>query len=179
MVVEGEVLNDFSRFVGILIAEFAAGGAVNLALKMKGDMIIKNLDLKPTIDAMMRDFLYVKEVEQGEMSSKILPLVMDPAGRCYEWITLTHRLFNIDALTNSMNYKPVVTRNQSNGNAGTKACNDASKARMEIVPGKKLQFYYMWPANPLFSQDSKSSHDVGLYTFQENRKREDAKSPKG
>ncbi|GKA10356.1 hypothetical protein Tco_0689789 [Tanacetum coccineum] len=57
MVVEGEVLNDFSRFFGILVAEFVAGGAVNLALKMKGDMIIKNLDLKPIIDAMMRDFL--------------------------------------------------------------------------------------------------------------------------
>nr|GEW16914.1 hypothetical protein [Tanacetum cinerariifolium] len=57
MVVEGEVFNDFPRFVGILIAEFAAGGMVNLAFKMKGYMIIKNLDLKPTIDAMMRDFL--------------------------------------------------------------------------------------------------------------------------
>ncbi|GKG05968.1 hypothetical protein Tco_0326054, partial [Tanacetum coccineum] len=40
---------------GVLIAEFSAGSAVNLALKMKGDMIIKNLDLKPTIDVMMRD----------------------------------------------------------------------------------------------------------------------------
>nr|GEY24514.1 hypothetical protein CTI12_AA182560 [Tanacetum cinerariifolium] len=57
MVVESEVLNDFPRFVGILIAEFFAGDAVNHALKMKGDMIIKKLDLKPTIDAMMRDFL--------------------------------------------------------------------------------------------------------------------------
>ncbi|GKF87202.1 hypothetical protein Tco_0258079 [Tanacetum coccineum] len=57
MVVESEVLNDFPRFIGILIAEFAAGGAINLALKMKRDMIIKKLDLKPTIDAMMRDFL--------------------------------------------------------------------------------------------------------------------------
>ncbi|GKA23741.1 hypothetical protein Tco_0709774 [Tanacetum coccineum] len=62
-VVKGEILNDFLRFISILIAEFAAGDAVNLALKMKGDMmmkgdmIIKNLDLKPTIDAMMRDFL--------------------------------------------------------------------------------------------------------------------------
>nr|GEZ12957.1 hypothetical protein [Tanacetum cinerariifolium] len=36
---------------------FATGGAVNLAFKMKGDMIIKDLDLKPTIDAMMREFL--------------------------------------------------------------------------------------------------------------------------
>ncbi|GJW54263.1 putative ribonuclease H-like domain-containing protein [Tanacetum coccineum] len=40
-------------------------------------------------------------------------------------------LFDIDALTKSMNYKPVVAGNQSNGNAGTKACDDAGKARME------------------------------------------------
>nr|GEY54401.1 ribonuclease H-like domain-containing protein [Tanacetum cinerariifolium] len=33
-------------------------------------------------------------------------------------------LFDIDALTKSMNYKPVVAGNQSNGNAGTKACDD-------------------------------------------------------
>ncbi|GJR06781.1 putative ribonuclease H-like domain-containing protein [Tanacetum coccineum] len=41
-------------------------------------------------------------------------------------------LFDIDSLTKSMNYKPVVVGNQSNGNAGTKACDDAGKARMEI-----------------------------------------------
>ncbi|GJS10123.1 hypothetical protein Tco_0366919 [Tanacetum coccineum] len=57
MVVESEVLNDFLRFVSILISEFAGGDVVNLALEMKGDMIVKKLDLKPTIDAMMRDFL--------------------------------------------------------------------------------------------------------------------------
>nr|GEV71388.1 hypothetical protein [Tanacetum cinerariifolium] len=50
-------------------------------------------------------------------------------------------LFDMDALIKSMNYKPVVAGNQSNGNAGTKAnCNagtkaygDAGKARMETV----------------------------------------------
>nr|GEX14092.1 hypothetical protein [Tanacetum cinerariifolium] len=57
MVVESEVLNEFPKFIGILFAEFAAGGGVNLSLKMKGDMIIKYLDFKPTIDAMIRDFL--------------------------------------------------------------------------------------------------------------------------
>ncbi|GJS01295.1 hypothetical protein Tco_0317803 [Tanacetum coccineum] len=75
MVMESEVLNDFPRFVNILIEEFAAGGTINLALKMKGDMIVKNLDLKPTIDAMMRDFLYPswwKELSK-ETISKILP----------------------------------------------------------------------------------------------------------
>ncbi|GJY89545.1 putative ribonuclease H-like domain-containing protein [Tanacetum coccineum] len=40
-------------------------------------------------------------------------------------------LFDIDALTMSMNYKPIVAGNQSNGNAGTKACDDPGKARME------------------------------------------------
>ncbi|GJV74519.1 putative ribonuclease H-like domain-containing protein, partial [Tanacetum coccineum] len=40
-------------------------------------------------------------------------------------------LFDIDALTNYMNYKPVVAGNQSNGNVGTKACDDAGKDRME------------------------------------------------
>ncbi|GJZ60239.1 hypothetical protein Tco_0616055 [Tanacetum coccineum] len=41
MVVESKVLNDFPRFFSILIAEVVAGGAVNLVLKMKRDMIIK------------------------------------------------------------------------------------------------------------------------------------------
>ncbi|GKA26671.1 putative ribonuclease H-like domain-containing protein [Tanacetum coccineum] len=41
-------------------------------------------------------------------------------------------LFDIDALTKLMNYKLVIVGNQSNGNAGTKACDNASKARMEI-----------------------------------------------
>ncbi|GJT41232.1 putative ribonuclease H-like domain-containing protein [Tanacetum coccineum] len=40
-------------------------------------------------------------------------------------------LFDIDALTKSMNYNPVVTGNQSNGNVGTKACDDEGKARVE------------------------------------------------
>nr|GFB32998.1 ribonuclease H-like domain-containing protein [Tanacetum cinerariifolium] len=45
-------------------------------------------------------------------------------------------LFDIDELTNSMNYKSVITRNQSNGNAGIKSCDDADKDRMETIPGK-------------------------------------------
>ncbi|GJW17184.1 ribonuclease H-like domain-containing protein [Tanacetum coccineum] len=38
-------------------------------------------------------------------------------------------LFDIDTLTKSMNYKPVVAGNQSNGNAGTKENVDAGQAR--------------------------------------------------
>ncbi|GJX94741.1 putative ribonuclease H-like domain-containing protein [Tanacetum coccineum] len=47
-------------------------------------------------------------------------------------------LFDIDPLTKSIKYKPVVAGNQSNGNAGTKACDDAGKARMETEIMKKV-----------------------------------------
>nr|GEZ40487.1 hypothetical protein [Tanacetum cinerariifolium] len=66
-------------------------------------------------------------------------------------------LFDIDALTKSMNYKPVVAGNQSNGNAGTKACDDAGKARMETVPGKDYILLPLWTVDLLISQESKSS----------------------
>ncbi|GJY95086.1 retrovirus-related pol polyprotein from transposon TNT 1-94 [Tanacetum coccineum] len=61
-------------------------------------------------------------------------------------------LFDIDALTKSMNCKPVVAGNQSNGNAGTKACDDAGKARMETVPGKDYILLPLWTANPSLVQ---------------------------
>ncbi|GKF53698.1 retrovirus-related pol polyprotein from transposon TNT 1-94 [Tanacetum coccineum] len=64
-------------------------------------------------------------------------------------------LFDIDALTNSMNYKPVVVGNQSNGNAGTKACDDASKARMETIPGKDYILLPMWKRRMLKIQGIK------------------------
>ncbi|GJR70286.1 retrovirus-related pol polyprotein from transposon TNT 1-94 [Tanacetum coccineum] len=80
-------------------------------------------------------------------------------------------LFDIDALTKSMNYKPVVAGNQSNGNAGTKACNDAGKARMETVPGKDYILLPMWPADLLFSSRfNKSSPDAGFKPLGEEEK---------
>ncbi|GJZ02270.1 ribonuclease H-like domain-containing protein [Tanacetum coccineum] len=71
-------------------------------------------------------------------------------------------LFDIDALTKSMNYKPVVAGNQSNDNAGTKACDDTGKARMETVPGKDYIMLPLWIADPPFSQSLKSSPDAGF-----------------
>ncbi|GJU04793.1 retrovirus-related pol polyprotein from transposon TNT 1-94 [Tanacetum coccineum] len=83
-------------------------------------------------------------------------------------------LFDIDALTKSMNYKPVVTGNQSNGNSGTKACDDAGKARMEIVLGKDYILLPLWTADPPFSQTSKSSPDAGFKpSGNDEKKKED------
>nr|GEX44831.1 putative ribonuclease H-like domain-containing protein [Tanacetum cinerariifolium] len=52
--------------------------------------------------------------------------------------------------------------NQSNGNAGTKACDDACKARMETVPGKDYILLPLWTVDLLISQESKSSQDDGF-----------------
>ncbi|GJZ55369.1 ribonuclease H-like domain-containing protein, partial [Tanacetum coccineum] len=42
-------------------------------------------------------------------------------------------LFGIDALTKSMNYKPVIAGNRSNGNACTKACDDAGDNEKKVT----------------------------------------------
>ncbi|GKE73625.1 putative ribonuclease H-like domain-containing protein [Tanacetum coccineum] len=47
-------------------------------------------------------------------------------------------LFDIDALRKSMNYKPLVAGNHLNGNAGTKACDDAVQ-RVLLMLDSKLQ----------------------------------------
>ncbi|GJY50103.1 putative ribonuclease H-like domain-containing protein [Tanacetum coccineum] len=86
-------------------------------------------------------------------------------------------VFDIDALTKSMNYKPVVVGNQTNGNAGTKAYDDAGKAGMETVPGKDYILLPMWPAEPLFSQNSKVSPDAGFKPSGEEEMK-DAEDPR-
>ncbi|GJW70367.1 retrovirus-related pol polyprotein from transposon TNT 1-94 [Tanacetum coccineum] len=49
-----------------------------------------------------------------------------------------HWLFDIDALTKSMNYNPVVVGNQFNGNAGTKAYDDTdNEKKVTEEPGKE------------------------------------------
>ncbi|GJS74726.1 uncharacterized mitochondrial protein-like protein [Tanacetum coccineum] len=65
-------------------------------------------------------------------------------------------------LTKSMNYKPVVAGNQSNGNAGTKACDGAGKARIETILGKDYILLPLWTVDPPFSQILKSSPDAGF-----------------
>ncbi|GKA88440.1 hypothetical protein Tco_0810204 [Tanacetum coccineum] len=66
MVVKKEILDDFLRFLGVLIAKLAAGSTINFTFKMNGDMIIENLDLEPKIDAMMRDVLNLEVLPGGK-----------------------------------------------------------------------------------------------------------------
>nr|GEW92532.1 reverse transcriptase domain-containing protein [Tanacetum cinerariifolium] len=85
-------------------------------------------------------------------------------------------LFGIDVLTKSMNYKPVVTGNQSNGSAGTKACDSVGKARVEIVPKKDYILLPLWTQDLLFSSSSKDSHGARFKPSGEEEKK-DAEDP--
>ncbi|GJR77469.1 putative ribonuclease H-like domain-containing protein [Tanacetum coccineum] len=71
----------------------------------------------------------------------------------------------------SENTPNIAGRNQSNGNAGTKACEDAGKARMETVPGKDYILLPLWTNDPPFSQSSKSSQDDGSKPSSEDEKK--------
>ncbi|GKD47833.1 hypothetical protein Tco_1276809 [Tanacetum coccineum] len=77
-------------------------------------------------------------------------------------VTILNTIDHQDALTKSMNYKPVVAGNQSNGNACTKACDDAGKAKVETVPGKDYILLPLWTQDPPFSSSPKDSPDAGF-----------------
>ncbi|GJX15467.1 ribonuclease H-like domain-containing protein [Tanacetum coccineum] len=62
-------------------------------------------------------------------------------------------LFDIDALTRTINYEPIVAGTQSNGFAGTKASDNAGQARKETKPVKNYILLPLWTADLPFSQD--------------------------
>ncbi|GKC82057.1 putative ribonuclease H-like domain-containing protein [Tanacetum coccineum] len=82
-------------------------------------------------------------------------------------------LFDIDALTRTMNYKPIVAGTQSNGFAGTKASDNAGQARKETEPIKDYILLPLWTADPSCSQDPKSSHDDGSKPSSDDGKKVD------
>ncbi|GKF33820.1 ribonuclease H-like domain-containing protein, partial [Tanacetum coccineum] len=71
-------------------------------------------------------------------------------------------LFDIDALTISMNYKLVVVWNQTNGNAGTKENIDAGQAGKKIVPDQEYILLPLLTSDQSLSKSSKDSLDVGF-----------------
>ncbi|GJT77841.1 putative ribonuclease H-like domain-containing protein [Tanacetum coccineum] len=78
-------------------------------------------------------------------------------------------LFDIDALTISINYRPVVAGNQTNGNAGTKENIDACQDGKKIVPDQK---YILLPLLTFNSSLSKSLKDSPNAEFKPSREEE-------
>nr|GEZ10807.1 hypothetical protein [Tanacetum cinerariifolium] len=80
-------------------------------------------------------------------------------------------LFDIDVLTKSMSYKPVVAGIESNGSAGTKACDNIGKTRVETVPDKDYILLPLWTKDPPFSSSTKDSPGAGYKPSKEEEKR--------
>ncbi|GKE36140.1 ribonuclease H-like domain-containing protein [Tanacetum coccineum] len=82
-------------------------------------------------------------------------------------------LFDIDALTRTMNYEPIVAGTQSNSFAGTKACDNAGQAKKETEPVKNYFLLPLWTADPPYSQDLKISYDDGSKPSSDDGKKVD------
>nr|GEV18170.1 hypothetical protein [Tanacetum cinerariifolium] len=83
---------------------------------------------------------------------------LDPLGSGQTW------LFDIDTLTKSMNCKPVVAGNQSNGSVG--------KARVKTVPDKDYILLPLWTQDLLFVFGSKNSPGAGCKPSGEEEKKD-------
>ncbi|GJT43648.1 ribonuclease H-like domain-containing protein, partial [Tanacetum coccineum] len=79
-------------------------------------------------------------------------------------------LFDMDALTISMNYKPIVAGNQTNGNAGTKENIDAGQAGKKIVLDQEYILLPLLTSDPSLSKSSKDSPDTGFKPSGEEEK---------
>ncbi|GJT36487.1 ribonuclease H-like domain-containing protein, partial [Tanacetum coccineum] len=75
-------------------------------------------------------------------------------------------LFDIDALTRTINCKPIIAGTQSNGFAGTKASDNAGQARNETDSVKNYILLPLWTV-------PKSSHDDGSKPSSDNGKKVD------
>ncbi|GKB82837.1 putative ribonuclease H-like domain-containing protein [Tanacetum coccineum] len=82
-------------------------------------------------------------------------------------------LFDIDALTRTINYEPIIAGTQSNSFAGTKASDNAVQARKETEPVKNYILLPLWLDDPPFSQDPKSSQDDGSKPLSDDEKKVD------
>ncbi|GJR17558.1 ribonuclease H-like domain-containing protein [Tanacetum coccineum] len=94
------------------------------------------------------------------------------AGSGPEW------LFEIDTLTKSLNYKPVVAGNQTNGNAGTKESIDTGQAGKKTLPSHEYILLPLWTpdlpiSSSLKSSDDKVANDVEKKTTKDPAKEDD------
>ncbi|GKB10126.1 uncharacterized mitochondrial protein-like protein [Tanacetum coccineum] len=78
---------------------------------------------------------------------------LDHLGSGPEW------LLDIDTLTKSINYKPVVAGNQPNGNAGAKESLDVGQAGKKTVPGHEYILLPLCTSGLPISSSPKSSDD--------------------
>ncbi|GKD97610.1 putative ribonuclease H-like domain-containing protein [Tanacetum coccineum] len=68
-------------------------------------------------------------------------------------------LFDIDTLTKSINYEPVIIGNQSNGNAGIKENIGAGQVGKKTIPYQEYIRLPLWTSDPSLSKGPKNTED--------------------
>nr|GFA17739.1 hypothetical protein [Tanacetum cinerariifolium] len=81
-------------------------------------------------------------------------------------------IFDIDALTKSMNYKPIIVGNQSNGSIGNQSNGSVGKARVETVPDNDYILLPLWTQDPPLSSSLKDSPGAGYKQSGEEEKKD-------
>ncbi|GJS08785.1 reverse transcriptase domain-containing protein [Tanacetum coccineum] len=87
----------------------------------------------------------------------------------YSTNSKAYMVFN-NALTISINYKPVVAGNQTNCNTGIKENIDAGQDRKKIVPDQEYILLPLLTSDPSLSKSSKDSPDAGFKPSGEEEK---------
>ncbi|GJU35500.1 putative ribonuclease H-like domain-containing protein [Tanacetum coccineum] len=99
----------------------------------------------------MRVFNKRTRIVEETLNVRFLENIPNVKGNRPDW------LFNVDSLTISMNYMPVVAGNQTNGIAGTKDNIVAGQAQKEKDPKQEYILIPLCTTDPLISQGPKDS----------------------
>ncbi|GJW75310.1 putative ribonuclease H-like domain-containing protein [Tanacetum coccineum] len=81
-------------------------------------------------------------------------------------------LFYVDTLTKSMNYKPIVVGNQTNGSLGTKESIDAGQAGKKTISSQEYILLPLLTSDPSLSKGSKDSLNAGFKPSGEEEKKD-------
>ncbi|GKA10776.1 ribonuclease H-like domain-containing protein [Tanacetum coccineum] len=136
--------------------------AVNTACYVQNRILVLSLTTRPLMNFLMsvnskafRVFNSRTRIVEETLHITFLENKPNVAGSGPEW------LFNIDTLTKSMNYKPVVAENQTNGNAGTKESIDAGQAGKKTLPSHEYILLPLWtPDSPISLSPKRSDDEV-------------------
>ncbi|GKF72336.1 hypothetical protein Tco_0208450 [Tanacetum coccineum] len=106
-------------------------------------------------------------IKEENLHIRFSESIPNAVGNGPDWV------FDIDALTRTMNYEPIVACKQSNGFAGIKASDNAGQARKEIKHVKDYILLPLWTADLPYSQDLKCSYNDGSKPLSDDGKKVD------
>ncbi|GJS62331.1 putative ribonuclease H-like domain-containing protein [Tanacetum coccineum] len=95
----------------------------------------------------------------GKVDERFVESTPNVVGSGPDW------LFDIDALTRTKNYEPIVVSIQSNGFVGTKASDNVGQARKKTEPIKDYILLPLWLLNLHISHTKDVLHDDGSITY--------------